>query len=342
MSPAMPAEVPEGPAGVEAELERAAAILADAPRVAIACHVNPDPDAIGSMLGLGGALRTRGTEVLCSWANDPMEPPAWLDLVGDPAPVVHPRDFPPTPEVMVTCDAASADRLGSLIASADRAGEVIVIDHHVTNPGFGSVNVIDRHASSSAEVVFRLVERMGLPLSEGTAACLYAGIVTDTGRFQYEATTSETLRVAAALRDQGFDHARLAQALFEDGSYASLELLSVALDRAVLEPDRGLGLVWTYLTQEDLARTGVSITETDDVIDVIRTAREADVACVLKQQRDGRFKVSLRSRGMTDVGAIAGAHGGGGHRLAAGYTSRLGVEGTIAAISSALGPRAEA
>jgi len=335
----MPAEQPE-PFDVRSELERAAAILETAPRVAVACHVNPDPDAIGSMLGLAGALRTRGTEVVCSWANEPMERPAWLDLVGDVAPIVHAKEFPPAPDLMVTCDAASADRLGSLIANAERAAEVIVIDHHVTNPGFGSVNLIDRHAASSAEVVFRLIDRMGLPLSDQTAACLYAGVVTDTGRFQYEATTEETLRIAAHLREHGFDHARLAQALFEDGSFAALELLSVALARAELVRDRGRGLVWTYVTQEDLARTGVSLIDTEEVIDVVRTAREADVAVVLKQQRDGRFKVSLRSRGQTDVGAIAGAHGGGGHRLAAGYTSRLGVRGTIDAIAAALGPRA--
>lgn len=337
----MPAERPV-PFDVEDALERAARILDGAPRVAIACHVNPDPDAIGSMLGLGGALQTRGTEVVCSWANEPMERPSWLDLVGDVAPIVHAKEFPATPEVMVTCDAASADRLGSLVASGDRAGELVVIDHHVTNPGFGSVNLIDPHAASSAEVVFRLIDRMGLQLSDRTAACLYAGVVTDTGRFQYEATTEETLRIAARLREHGFDHARLAQALFEDGSFAALELLSVALGRAELLADRGRGLVWTYVTQEDLARTGVSLIDTEEVIDVVRTAREADVACVLKQQRDGRFKVSLRSRGETDVGAIAGAHGGGGHRLAAGYTSRLGVRGTIDAIAAALGPRAEA
>ena len=139
MSPAMPAEQP-APFDVEDALERASAILEGATRVALACHVNPDPDAIGSMLGLAGALRTRGTEVVCSWANEPMERPAWLDLVGDVAPIVPAREFPSAPELMVTCDAASADRLGSLIANAERAAEVIVIDHHVTNPGFGSVN----------------------------------------------------------------------------------------------------------------------------------------------------------------------------------------------------------
>jgi phosphoesterase RecJ-like protein len=288
------------------------------------------------MLGLAGPLRSRGAEVVCTWPNDPMERPAWLDLVGDVAPIVEPADFPAAPEVLVTLDAASLDRLGSLADRVARANEVVVIDHHVTNPGFGTINVIDQHASSSAEVAFRLVRLMGLSLTDGAAACLYAGIVTDTGRFQYQATTPETLRVAADLREHGFDHAKLAQALYEDGSFSFLRVLAAALDRVELIPDAGRGLVWTFITREDLDREGSSLGETDDLIDVIRTAREADVACVVKQQPDGAFKVSLRSRGATDVGAIAAAYGGGGHRLAAGYTSDRDVPGTIEAIVAAL------
>jgi phosphoesterase RecJ-like protein len=320
-------------------MDRAAAVLAAASEVALVCHVNPDPDAIGSMLGLAGALRGRGTQVVCTWANEPMERPHWLDLVGDVAPIVEGSAFPASPAVLVTLDAASLDRLGSLEDRVERAGEVVVIDHHVTNPGFGTINVIDPHASSSAEVAYRLIRQMGLPLTDGAAACLYAGIVTDTGRFQYGAATPETLRAAAELRELGFDHARLAQALYEDGSFAFLRVLGDALERVALVEDAGAGLVWTYITQEDLARAGATMAETDELIDVIRTAREADVACALKQQPDGLYKVSLRSRGATDVGAIAAAHGGGGHRLAAGYTSTVDVPGTIAEIVAALRPR---
>jgi phosphoesterase RecJ-like protein len=213
---------------------------------------------------------------------------------------------------------------------------VVVIDHHVTNPGFGTINVIDPHASSSAEVAFRLIRRLELPLSDAAAACLYAGVVTDTGRFQYQATTPETLRVAADLREHGFDHARLAQALYEDGSFAYLRVLARALDRVALVRDAGHGLVWTYVTQEDLAQAGASLAETDDLIDVIRTAREADVAAVLKQQRDGRFKVSMRSRGASDLASLAARFGGGGHRLAAGFTSKVGLEETVRQIAGAL------
>jgi phosphoesterase RecJ-like protein len=250
--------------------------------------------------------------------------------------VVEPNAFPSHPAVMVALDTAAADRLGILAANAERAGETIVIDHHRTNPGFGSIVVLDPAASSTAELVFRLLERMGGTIPDGVAACLYAGLVTDTGRFQYEATTPETLRVAAELRSHPFDHSRLAQVLFEDNSLGYLKVAAVAVERAVLV--REANLAWTYILQSDLSQDGVSMEDTDDLIDLIRTAREADVTCVVKQQRDGRFKVSLRSKSATDVGSVAQGFGGGGHRLAAGYTSNLGLEDTVEALIAALPP----
>jgi phosphoesterase RecJ-like protein len=319
---------------LDTELDRAAKALAEAQRVALACHVNPDPDALGSSLGLAKFLAARGTEAVCSWGNDPFEPPRWLDALGGDGFVVPPAQFPEAPKVMVSLDTASPDRLGPLAANADRAGEVIVIDHHRTNPGFGTIVVLDPMASSTAELVFRLVERMGGELPDDAAACLYAGIVTDTGRFQYEATSPETLRVAAELRTHRFDHAGLAQALFGSAPFAFLKVAAAALDRVELVPERNL--VWTYITQPDLARAGASMGDTDDLIDLVRVAREADVACLLKQERDGRFKVSLRSRGATDVGSVAAGFGGGGHRLAAGYTADGGLEESVRALLEAL------
>jgi bifunctional oligoribonuclease and PAP phosphatase NrnA len=320
--------------GLAAALDRAARVLSGAGRVALACHVNPDPDALGSMLGLAAFLSSKGKQVVCSWGNHPLNPPDWVSVLDGMQWVVEPNRFPSAPEVMVALDTASPDRLGPLSQIADRAGEVIVIDHHRTNPGFGSTVILDPTASSTAELVFRLVQRMGGDLPASAAADLYAGIVADTGRFQYQATTPETLRVAAELRRQPFDHARMAQALFERNSIGYLRLLGLALQRLEYVPEASL--VWSYLTQTDLTRDSVGMVETDDLIDVIRTAQEADVACAVKQQRDGRFKVSLRSRGDTDVGSVAQAHGGGGHRLAAGYTSDVGLEETIRSLVAAL------
>jgi bifunctional oligoribonuclease and PAP phosphatase NrnA len=323
-----------GERSLAGEFERAGRVFRSASHIAMACHVNPDPDAIGSMLGLGLWLRSEGKDVVCSWGNDPLSRPRWLSALGGADLIVDSKQFPKKPEVMVALDTASPDRLGPLGANAQKAEQVIVIDHHRTNPGFGSILLLDPRASSTCEMVFRLIRSLGGELTAESAACLYAGVVTDTGRFQYESTAPETLRVAAELRTFGFDHTKVARALFEDNSLGALRLTSVALDRVVHVPEANL--MWTYVLQSDLARAGVPMSDSDDLIDLVRTAREADVTCLIKQQRDGRFKVSLRSKGDTDVGAVAQMFGGGGHRLAAGYTSSTGVAETVTAVEEAL------
>jgi bifunctional oligoribonuclease and PAP phosphatase NrnA len=317
------------------ELAAAAAALGQATEVALACHVNPDADALGSMLGLAGFLESRGVKTTVSFPNEPMDPPRWAALLPGADRLVPPGKFPKAPSIMVTCDCASFDRLAMLGASATRAGQVIWIDHHRSNDGTGvTISVIDPSASSTCEMVFRLIEEMGGPLTSETATCLYAGLVTDTGRFQYEATTPATLRMAAALRELDFDHTRLVQALYEDNRLEYIQLVGVALERVehLAEAD----LVWTYLTQTDLREAGVRAAETEDLIDAIRSARDVDVAAVLKQQQDGRFKVSVRSRGDHDLAAVAASFGGGGHRLAAGYTSKHGLAGTVERLVLAL------
>ncbi len=312
----------------------AAETLSRASSVSLACHVNPDADAIGSMLGLSDHLRSLGTGTVCSFPNEPFEVPRWAALLPGSQDMVPPGDFPTAPEVMVTCDTASMDRLGVLAGAASRAGALVWIDHHTSNEGLGTIPLIDPGASSTAEIVWRLIRRLGGEVSAGTAACLYAGLVTDTGRFQYQAVTPETLRLAAELRTFPFDHTRLVQGLYEDNAIHYLRLLGVALERISIEPDADL--VWSYLTRSDLLEAGVAPSESDDLIDVVRTAREADVTAVIKQQRDGRFKVSLRSKGGHDVAAVAAAFGGGGHRLAAGYTSTHGLAETVERLTQAL------
>ena len=316
---------------------KAAETLSDAPEVALACHVNPDADALGSMLGLSNHLRALGKRTVCSFPNDPFEAPRWAAMLPGTGALVAPAAFPKEPQVMVTCDVASLDRLGMFAGPAVRAGSLIWIDHHVTNEGLGSVSLVDPSASSTSELVWRLVKELGGQIQVETAVCLYAGLVTDTGRFQYQAVGPDTLRLAAELREFPFDHSRLAQALYEDNGSAYLRVLGLALRRLRLEPEADL--VWSYLTWADLDDAGVDPLEADDLIDVVRTAREADVAAVIKQQRDGRFKVSLRSRGGHDVAAVASAFGGGGHRLAAGYTSEYGLAHTVESLTSALRSR---
>jgi phosphoesterase RecJ-like protein len=303
----------------------AAGALSDAPTVALACHVNPDADALGSILGLSNHLRGLGKQTVCSFPNEPFEPPRWASMLPGTDALVPPSAFPKAPAVMVTCDVASLDRLGSLGGPAVRATTLIWIDHHVTNEGLGTIPIIDPSASSTCELVYRLLKVLGGEIR----------VETDTGRFQYEAAGPDTLRLAAELREFPFDHTRLVQALYEDHGVAYLKLLGVVLERVRVAPDADL--VWTYLTRADLDAADLEPGDADDLIDLVRTAREADVAAILKQQRDGRFKVSLRSRGGHDVAAAAARFGGGGHRLASGYTSSQGLVATVESLKEAIG-----
>ena len=315
-------------------LMSAARVLRDAPTVALACHVNPDADALGSMLALAHHVVARGATVTCAFPSPPDDLPRWAELLPGRDLLVHPDAFPTSPGVMVTCDCASFDRLGALGHAASRAAELIWVDHHRSNDGRGTVRIVDPAASSTCELVVELIDAIGGELTRDSAICLYAGLVTDTGRFQYEAATPRTLQVAARLRGFDFDHAGLSQALYEDNARAYLTITGTALRRLADVPEADL--VWTYLTQADLHEAGVHPAETDDLIDVIRTSRDADVAAIVKQQRDGRFKVSIRSRGGHDLSAVAASFGGGGHRLAAGYTSAHGPAGTIERLVAAL------
>ncbi len=313
---------------------RAAEALERARDVALVCHVNPDADAMGSMLGLAAYLHSRGKPVAAASPNRPDDLPRWIEALPGTEHLVAPGDLPKQPSVLVTLDAADVGRLDGLTHLLHRAGTVVCIDHHRTNEGFGTINLIDPDASATAEIVYHLVEHMGGPIGAEVAACLYAGLVTDTGRFQYGSTSPGVLRIAARLREEAFDHTHLAQALYADGSVPYLKLLGRVLDRVQLVAEANL--VWTYMRRSDLDDVGVPIQETDDLIDIVRTAREADVAAVLKEQFAGGFKVSLRSRGDTDVAAISEAFGGGGHQLAAGYTSKATLEHTVESLIDAL------
>ena len=223
---------------------------------------------------------------------------------------------------MVTFDAASPDRLGLLEASAAAADELIVLDHHASNTGFGTVNLIDDAAAATAVLAFELVSRLGVTLTRDIALGLYAGLVTDTGSFKYSNTSAGVHELAAQLLQTGIEPGAVAHELWDRSPFGFLGLLSAVLGRAQLEPDAvaGHGLVWTTVTRDDRAVHGLPYEAAESVIDVVRRTDEADVAVVLKEDDDGCWQVSARSKGQADVAAACVALGGGGHRLAAGFT----------------------
>ncbi|MGH2831086.1 MAG: DHH family phosphoesterase [Actinomycetota bacterium] len=285
----------------------------------LTCHLGPDGDALGSMVALGLALRGRGQRLVASW-SDPFEVPRQYAFLPGLDILSAPSSVPDEPDTMVTFDAGSLERLGTLEKNARNARTLVVVDHHRSNDNFGTINLVDGGAAASAVLVYELLRRMDIPLDRDIATCLYTGLVTDTGRFQYQNTTPEVLRIAADLVACDIDHPRIARIIYDTHPMGYLRLLSTALAR--LEYDEATSMVWTWVDNADLAAAGIGMEDTESLIDVVRTAEQAEIACVLKQTPEGTYKASMRSKGTADVGAVCEALGGGGHALAAGFTAR--------------------
>lgn len=323
----------------EALWQQVVGLLGGARRVALACHVAPDGDALGSMLALGAALRGRGVQVVASWGGEPFEVPAAYSYLPAVDLLVPPSCFPYAPELLVTLDTGSRDRLGSLADRVDRAGCTVVVDHHRNGVPYGDLRLVDDGAAATVVLVAGLLDRLGVELCQETATPLYTGLVTDTGSFKYLATTPAVHELAGRLLATGIRHDLISRAIYDTAPFGYVRLLGRACGRAVLEPDavRGLGLVWTVVAPEDYADTGLGLAEVEGVIDTVRVTAEAEVAVVLKADPvEGGWKVSTRSKGAVDVGLLCGTLGGGGHRFAAGFSAAGDPGGVVARVRDAL------
>ena len=317
-------ELPDWDAAVKA--------LSEADEVAIACHVNPDGDALGSLLAASLGLSKLGKKTYPTWGTSPAEVPSSYAFLPGLDSLVQPLELPFT-DTFLVLDCGSADRLGDAEAAARKATISVNLDHHRGNGEFGTYNLVVPTASSTAELMTRMLDDLGVDLDLDIATCLYTGIVTDTGRFQYTNSSPDTLRLAADLLAFGVPAPRIAGEVFDSSPFGYLKLVGRVLDRACLLQDDGF--VYSWIEQHDLAETGVTMEETEKVIDLIRGTRAADVAGLFKEQPDGGFRVSLRSKGPRTVDQIARGMGGGGHHLAAGFSSD-NIEETVAYIVSGL------
>ncbi len=317
----------------EQDWQAAVTAIADAEQAVISCHVHPDGDALGSALALHRALANTGRKAVVSFSEPFTVAPHYRFLPGLDR-LTPPDQVPAAADLFVCFDAGSLDRLGSLVDAFEGAARTVVVDHHASNTRFGDINLIDPASPASAVLCRELLRRLGLPLDRDIATCLYTGLVTDTGRFQYQATSPDTHRLAAELLAAGVEQYEVAKAVFETNRIGYLRLVADALGQLVQVPEASL--VWTRVGLADLAAHGVDMEETEGLIDLVRTDGASDVAAVLKEQPDGTWKVSLRSKGATDVGRIATRFGGGGHKFAAGFTTELDPEATVAAVVEAV------
>jgi bifunctional oligoribonuclease and PAP phosphatase NrnA len=290
-------------------------------RFVVVSHHNPDGDAIGSMLGLSRALRAAGQDVVMAHPDpDPVLPELrFLLAPGEKILPALPDDV--GSRTLVAVDCATELRLWQEPVHR-RAAHVVNIDHHHDNPRFGDLNLVDPAASSSAEVVLAVIVAAGWPLTLPVAEPLYVGLVTDTGRFGYANTRPQAHLAAAALVAAGVDPSVMSRRLFEEQPLARLVLLGRALERArVLADGR---LIVSHLGRDDFRAAGGD--DTEGIVEVMRGVEGVAVAGLVRESGpDGAYRVSLRAVADgddTDVSAIAHLEGGGGHRAAAGFSTR--------------------
>jgi phosphoesterase RecJ-like protein len=296
--------------------------LAPGDRVLLVCHVNPDGDALGSMLGFALGLRRLGVRNVQATFPGPFEVPAPFAAMPGLDLLVPAQDAYADPDLLVVFDVAAESRMGSLGNRLEQAKASVVLDHHATNTGFGEIRLVDPLAAATSVVVEELLDRLDVPLDAEIAECLYIALATDTGSFRFDMTTPQVHEMAARLIATGIRPGEISRRIFDSRPFGAMKLFADVLARAEMEPGAagGHGMVWTYATLDDLARHGQRPYVLDALIDPVRCVAEADVSVVVKQLAEGEWAVSLRSKGAVDVSAVAIALRGGGHRLAAGFT----------------------
>jgi phosphoesterase RecJ-like protein len=309
-------------------MEAVVAALRGNDRFAVTSHEAPDGDALGSLLATGLALRQLGKDAVM-FLGGPAPLPGeyrFLELESRGLARGLPADL--GERVLVAVDCASASRVGAEPGVVEAASFTVNIDHHHDNPRFGDVDLIVSDASSTGEVLADVFRELGVELTPEIAEALYVALVTDTGRFQYANTSPKALRLAADLVEAGADVHRVFQGVYENVQFAKLKLLARALESArVLE---GGEIVVSYLERGDFESVGATEPYSEGIIDVLRSVEGSAVTALIREPpRDGgpARKVSLRSSvDEVDVSAIARKSGGGGHRVAAGFSSELSME----------------
>jgi phosphoesterase RecJ-like protein len=290
-------------------------------------HVRPDGDALGSSLGLAGALQAAGKSVRV-FNQDPV-PDLLAFLPGASRVEPMPSSPPDAATLLVALDTSTLPRLGPAF-QAWNTPPALNIDHHESNTQYASLNCVDPGEPSTASLVWRLVRAAGWPLDADAASHLYVGLMTDTGSFRYRGTTAATLRCAADLVQAGADPAALAQACYQSISPARFSLRRAALRDLRMECGGRLSII--DLTPQSFAETGATAEDTEGLVEEALTVRGVEIAALFELKNNGALKVSLRSKGRANVSTLAQAFGGGGHPGAAGINFAAGGPGHREAI----------
>jgi bifunctional oligoribonuclease and PAP phosphatase NrnA len=278
----------------------------------ITAHVRLDGDALGSELTLYHLLTNMG-KMAVIYNQDPT-PGNYRFLPGADQ-ITHAVGSVEHYDAVFIVDCSDLDRIGEEAARIGAIKQIINIDHHISNNGFSTVSLIEPQASSTGELIFRLVSQMGAELTREMATSLYTAILTDTGGFRYGNTTKDALITAGHLAERGADPQWISQNVYENNPHAKIRLLTKVLQSLSFDENGTVGSIVVLLT--DLQETGALQEHTEGFVDLPRTVSGTAISILYSEIAEKRFKISLRSKNHVDVERVARAFGGGGHINAA-------------------------
>lgn len=309
---------------MEKQFQEALEAIGNAEKLALMSHDRPDGDAIGSLVGLGLMLERAGKTV--ELLNQDAVPRALSFLPETQRVKRPPKQGTIEVDLIIALDSAGKDRISEQVWNALPSNcPVINIDHHVSNTGYGDINVVDTVAPATGEIVYHLAESAGWPITRDVAENLFAAISTDTGSFRYPNTTSATYRAAAGLIDAGIDLGKINQQLYESFPVTRVECIRDLLqDMRICFDGRCATVKLTRKLKQELQ---LNPTDTEGVVDIIRAIDTVIVAVFFEEVDEGKIRVSSRSKDpAVNVSKICAVFGGGGHDLAAGARIRGEIE----------------
>ncbi len=299
---------------MESDIDEIVEILQRKEHFLILTHKYPDLDGIGSMIALGNSLKNKGKKVIF-FLEDKPEPPLTnvkgIDqiLIGE----IPENSFDAT----IALDCSDLNRLGKAKEIAISNRPLICIDHHETNDHFADINLVVPDASSTGELVYKVIEKAGFSIDPIIAENLFAAIQADTGCFRYENTTPESLNIAAELLRYGISPWEIYRNLNEQYTLPLLKLIELALETIEVHHDGKLGMI--SVTQDMIKTAGTEPGDSEKFVNYPRFIKGVEIAAFIRQTGEARYKFSLRSNGKVNVAKLANHFGGGGHAKAAGF-----------------------
>ncbi len=303
---------------LEAEFKRLEELIVNSETFFLAGHLNPDGDTIGSMLAIASVLKRLGKKVRL-FSQDPV--PENLRFLPN-AKSIRSRLPAARFDAAILLECSNPARGGNLEPVLKRCGKVVNIDHHKTSEFYGDINIVEPHSSSTAEIVYRLFHNMTVNVTRREATCLYTGMVTDTGRFHFPATSPRTLEIASRLLETGFKFSRINDILYATKACEALKILGRALES--LELKAGGRLAVLTLKASDFKEFEARSEHSENVINYGMMPPGVKAAVMFREEAE-RVSVTFRSRGHLDVSLVAKSFGGGGHRNASGCRMKAGL-----------------